>query len=218
MKLFAAALCLELAFVTAAIPQTTPSKGTVERIKVHGKSLEGNLEGDSPDKGCLRLPATGVRECTRTTTTAGSAESRISSTFPRWWTSLWRMYVASRGLAGHSMGGYGTMRIGMKYPDVFSSIYALSPCCMIPNLSGQQGRGGPSRNEPPRATQQSEESAVLRSADERWAGTERHLWRSGRPMHRWLWWTNISGDKDTAIAGDGQDPGRDAEHIHLKFD
>ena len=23
----------------------------------------------------------------------------------------------SRGLAGHSMGGYGTMRIGMKYPD-----------------------------------------------------------------------------------------------------
>ncbi len=36
----------------------------------------------------------------------------------------------SRGLAGHSMGGYGTMRLGMKYPDVYSSIYALSPCCM----------------------------------------------------------------------------------------
>ncbi len=36
----------------------------------------------------------------------------------------------SRGLAGHSMGGYGTMRLGMKYPDVFSAIYALSPCCM----------------------------------------------------------------------------------------
>jgi S-formylglutathione hydrolase FrmB len=30
----------------------------------------------------------------------------------------------SRGLAGHSMGGYGTRRIGMKHPDVFSSIYA----------------------------------------------------------------------------------------------
>ena len=28
------------------------------------------------------------------------------------------------------MGGYGTMRLGMKSPDVFSSIYALSPCCM----------------------------------------------------------------------------------------
>src|SRR5437868_1025192 len=24
--------------------------------------------------------------------------------------------LASRGLAGHSMGGYGIMRIGMKYP------------------------------------------------------------------------------------------------------
>ncbi len=38
--------------------------------------------------------------------------------------------AASRGLAGHSMGGYGTMRLGMKSRDVFSSIYALSPCCM----------------------------------------------------------------------------------------
>jgi enterochelin esterase-like enzyme len=36
----------------------------------------------------------------------------------------------SRGLAGHSMGGYGTLRIGMKYPQVFSSIYALSACCL----------------------------------------------------------------------------------------
>lgn len=36
----------------------------------------------------------------------------------------------SRGLAGHSMGGYGTMRLGMKHPEVWSAIYALSPCCM----------------------------------------------------------------------------------------
>ena len=41
---------------------------------------------------------------------------------------------ASRGLAGHSMGGYGTLRIGMKRPDVFSSLYAMSPCCMQANL------------------------------------------------------------------------------------
>jgi S-formylglutathione hydrolase len=26
------------------------TKGSFERIKVHGKSLEGNLEGDSPDR------------------------------------------------------------------------------------------------------------------------------------------------------------------------
>lgn len=38
--------------------------------------------------------------------------------------------VKSRGLAGHSMGGYGTIRLGMKNPDVFSSIYMMSPCCM----------------------------------------------------------------------------------------
>jgi S-formylglutathione hydrolase len=38
----------------------------------------------------------------------------------------------SRGLAGHSMGGYGTLRIGLERSDVFSSIYALSPCCLEP--------------------------------------------------------------------------------------
>ena len=38
----------------------------------------------------------------------------------------------SRGLAGHSMGGYGTTRIGMKHPDVFGALYILSPCCLAP--------------------------------------------------------------------------------------
>ena len=41
----------------------------------------------------------------------------------------------SRGLAGHSMGGYGTLRLGMKHPEVFSSLYAMSSCCLIPNLN-----------------------------------------------------------------------------------
>ena len=36
----------------------------------------------------------------------------------------------SRGLVGHSMGGYGASRIGMKQPDVFGSLYIMSPCCM----------------------------------------------------------------------------------------
>jgi S-formylglutathione hydrolase FrmB len=39
----------------------------------------------------------------------------------------------SRGLAGHSMGGYGTLRIAMKYPEVYSSIYAMSSCCLMNN-------------------------------------------------------------------------------------
>ena len=48
----------------------------------------------------------------------------------------------SRGLAGHSMGGYGTLRIGMKRPDVFSSMYPMSSCCVIDaNLTGGRGRG-----------------------------------------------------------------------------
>jgi enterochelin esterase-like enzyme len=38
----------------------------------------------------------------------------------------------SRGLSGHSMGGYGTLRIGMKRPDVFSVLYAMSSCCLSP--------------------------------------------------------------------------------------
>jgi len=35
-----------------------------------------------------------------------------------------------RGIAGHSMGGYGALRIGMKHADVFSSMYVLSSCCI----------------------------------------------------------------------------------------
>jgi len=36
----------------------------------------------------------------------------------------------SRGLVGHSMGGYGATRIGMKHADVFGSLYIMSPCCL----------------------------------------------------------------------------------------
>jgi enterochelin esterase-like enzyme len=42
----------------------------------------------------------------------------------------------ARGLVGHSMGGYGATRIGMKYPDVFSSLYIMSPCCLSPRQPG----------------------------------------------------------------------------------
>jgi S-formylglutathione hydrolase FrmB len=36
----------------------------------------------------------------------------------------------SRGVAGHSMGGFGAINIGLKHPDVFSVVYAESPCCL----------------------------------------------------------------------------------------
>jgi S-formylglutathione hydrolase len=35
----------------------------------------------------------------------------------------------SRGIAGHSMGGYGALKMAMKHPDVFGAVYALSACC-----------------------------------------------------------------------------------------
>jgi S-formylglutathione hydrolase len=37
---------------------------------------------------------------------------------------------AGWGLIGHSMGGYGALKLAMKHPDVFNAVYALSPCCI----------------------------------------------------------------------------------------
>jgi enterochelin esterase-like enzyme len=42
----------------------------------------------------------------------------------------------SRGLVGHSMGGYGVTRIGMKHSEVFGSLYIMSPCCLSPRQAG----------------------------------------------------------------------------------
>ncbi|WP_339652976.1 alpha/beta hydrolase-fold protein [uncultured Maribacter sp.] len=33
----------------------------------------------------------------------------------------------SRGITGHSMGGYGAIKIAMKHPDIFCAVYAISP-------------------------------------------------------------------------------------------
>ena len=45
----------------------------------------------------------------------------------------------SRGLVGHSMGGYGATRIGMKHSDVFGALYIMSPCCLSPMTGGGPG-------------------------------------------------------------------------------
>ena len=64
--------------------------------------------------------------------TIGDWETFVSKELVEYIDSHYRTLadVASRGLAGHSMGGYGTIRLGMKYPEVWSAIYLLSPCCM----------------------------------------------------------------------------------------
>jgi enterochelin esterase-like enzyme len=182
--------------------ERAPQPGAVHRIKVHGKSLEGNLAGDSPDRDVtvylpsgydasrtrrypviymlhgftddderwmglrphwINLPlvldkafaAGATRDMilvmpnayTRfqgsmysSSVTTGDWESFVARELVAYVDSHYRTFpeAASRGLAGHSMGGYGALRIGMKYPDVFSSVYALSPCCLAPNMDMQQ--------------------------------------------------------------------------------
>ncbi|MEJ2205019.1 MAG: alpha/beta hydrolase-fold protein [Gemmatimonadota bacterium] len=180
-----------------------PLKGTLERITVHGASLEGNLEGDTPDRPVsvylppsyrtspdrrypvvyvlhgftdtdlrwfgweehfVNVPATferaleagTVREMILVMPNAYTAYagSMYSSSVT---TGDWETFVAeelvshidgryrtlperaARGLAGHSMGGYGTIRIGMKRPDVFSSLYIMSPCCLNPRMEAGPG-------------------------------------------------------------------------------
>jgi enterochelin esterase-like enzyme len=179
-------------------------KGTVDRVKVHGKSLEGNLEGDSPDRDVfIYLPPSYAKETNRRypvvyllhgygltaerwmpfANLAATSDKNIGAgtmremilvnpdAFTKYNGSMysssvtigdWESFIAddlvsyvdshyrtipdrkSRGLGGHSMGGYGTMRIGMKRPDVFSSLYAMSSCCLMNNPGGGGGgnRGG----------------------------------------------------------------------------
>jgi S-formylglutathione hydrolase len=182
--------------------QAAPDKaGTVEHIKVHGKSLESNLLGDSPDRDVFVylppsyqssknqrypvvyllhgyglnaerwVPFIGLPALADKDIAAGSAKEMImvspdafnkyngsmyssSPTNGDWETFLTKELVAyidknyrtlatreSRGLAGHSMGGYGTWRLAMKNPDVFSSIYAMSSCCLMNGQQPGAGRG-----------------------------------------------------------------------------
>src|SRR5579863_5737836 len=165
-------------------------KGKLERIKVHGKSLEGNLEGDSADRDVfVYLPPSYLTEPNRrypvvytlhgyglhaeqwvgfanfaalekdvaagtakemilvapdaysfhmgsfysNSATTGDWEAFISTELVGYIDSHYRTLAnrASRGLVGHSMGGYGTFRLGMKHPEVFSSLYSMSACCML---------------------------------------------------------------------------------------
>ena len=177
-------------------------KGTPERINVHGKSLEGNLSGDSVDRSVsVYLPPSYIKDKRRRypvvyflhgftdsdekwfwnekhwinlpkvldeAMAAGAVEAIVvmPNAFTKFQGSMysnsaatgdWESFVArelvayvdshyrtmarreSRGLAGHSMGGYGTTRIGMKNPDVFSSMYMMNPCCMSPGFGGSRG-------------------------------------------------------------------------------
>jgi len=64
--------------------------------------------------------------------TTGDFENFIAHDLVRYIDAHYRTIPArqSRGLVGHSMGGYGASRIGMKHADVFGALYLMSPCCM----------------------------------------------------------------------------------------
>jgi len=185
-------LAFALALITSPVVAQTPSKGNVERIKVFGPSLEGNLEGDDPERDVvvylppsyskepdMRYPvvyflhgygvgvdaylrmlnlqemadtaiAAGAREMIlvlpdantvysgsmySNSPTTGNWEGFISSDLVEYIDSHYRTVANrdSRGLSGHSMGGYGTVRIGMKHPEAFSALYAMSSCCLMNN-------------------------------------------------------------------------------------
>jgi enterochelin esterase-like enzyme len=69
----------------------------------------------------------------------------------------------SRGLAGHSMGGYGASRIGMKHADVFGGLYIMSPCCLSP----MTGAGfGPPDKAKEMALETENKAAALKSPSE----------------------------------------------------
>jgi enterochelin esterase-like enzyme len=171
-----------------APPAPVPAGIKVDAIKVHGASLEGNLEGNSADRNVLVVlpPSYGKDKSRRypvvyflhgfsidaqnfanylhvpeavshsagkgaefivvvpdtdtkqggsmysSSVTTGDFEGFIAKDLVAYIDKNYRTIARreGRGLAGHSMGGYGTWKIGMKYAQTWSSIYAMSACCV----------------------------------------------------------------------------------------
>ncbi|WP_337190885.1 alpha/beta hydrolase [Qipengyuania algicida] len=177
-------------------PISSAPQVTVQRITVHSPAIEGNLEGESPDRHVIvilppgyashphaRYPvvyalhgysigaeqwikeihvpqtiegayAKGAREFIvvlpdsktihngsmySSSITTGNFERFIAHDLVRYIDAHYRTVPRreSRGLVGHSMGGYGATRIGMKHSDVFGALYIMSPCCLSPRDPAQ---------------------------------------------------------------------------------
>ena len=121
----------------------------------------------------------------------------------------------SRGLVGHSMGGYGATRIGMKHADVFGSLYIMSPCCLSARDSARRRRTdlekalaghespadlaalpffpGRSSRRPPRGRPTRRTRRSISTCPRRTACRGRRFWRTGRPTRRWPSWISTSG-------------------------
>ena len=186
--------------VQTILPPVVPGAKpvSVERIKIHGAALEGNLEGDAVDRDVIVfLPPSYEKEKHRhypvvyalhgffigaeqwtheihvpqtiegafaegaqemivvlpdsktiyngsmysSSVTTGDFENFIAHDVVIFIDAHYRTIAnrESRGLVGHSMGGYGASRIGMKHSDVFGSLYIMSPCCLSATGGGRPG-------------------------------------------------------------------------------
>ena len=200
LAMIAASAATLIAQVQTIVPEVEPGAKpvVVEHIKIHGASLEGNLEGDAVDRDVIvflppsyekdkkrRYPvvyalhgysigaeqwaheihvpqtvegafAKGSKEMIvvlpdsktiyngsmySSSVTTGDFENYIAHDVVSYIDAHYRTIPdrQSRGLAGHSMGGYGASRIGMKHPEVFGALYIMSPCCMSPMTGGGPG-------------------------------------------------------------------------------
>ena len=68
--------------------------------------------------------------------TTGDGEAYIANDVVKYIDGHYRTIAKreARGLAGHSMGGYGVWKIAMRFPQTWSTIYAMSACCMSPRV------------------------------------------------------------------------------------
>lgn len=205
--------------VKTEVPPVEPSAKpvTAERIKIHGKALEGNLEHNAVDRdaivflppsyatnkkrrypvvyalhgysigaeqwsGEIHVPQTiegafakGGQEMIvvlpdsktihngsmySSSVTTGDFENYVARDVVAYMDAHYRTIPkrSSRGLVGHSMGGYGASRIGMRHSDVFGSLYIMSPCCMSPRGAGP---ANPEMEKKLEAVKTPEDSATL---------------------------------------------------------
>lgn len=178
------------ALMLLAPPTAAQDTARIEWTTLHSKAIEGNLEGNSAERGVYVVTPPGyaehpdkrypvvyflhgywatpqmyqetmkfdeaVDQAARAgnevimvipdghsklkggfysnSPAVGNYEAFVGEDLVNWVDARYRTIARreSRGLSGHSMGGYGTMRVGMKYPGVFSSLYVMSACCLSP--------------------------------------------------------------------------------------
>jgi S-formylglutathione hydrolase FrmB len=116
------------------------SRGSFEKGNTMTAAADRAYNGEGPREVILVMPnAYTIYQGSMfsNSVTTGDWEAFIAKDMVEYMDSHYRTIPnrASRGLAGHSMGGYGTIRIAMKYPQVYSSIYILSACCLNANLN-----------------------------------------------------------------------------------